>query len=182
MRFLKTILIGIIGLGILVGIVGLFIPNVVRVEREILINASPERVFSQVNSLEQFNQWSPWADLDPDTQYTYSDPGAGVGAVMTWDSDNGNVGTGRMEIQESRDNEWVKSRLEFGWGSPAEASFELSLVDGDTGGTGGTRVVWGFYTYLESTIEKYFGLKLDNWIEQAYDKGLQRLKTRVEAE
>ena len=176
MRFLKTILIGIIGLGILVGIVGLFIPNEVRVEREILINASPERVFSQVNSLEQFNQWSPWADLDPDTKYTYSDPDAGMGAVMTWDSDNGNVGTGRMEIQESRDNEWVKSRLEFGWGSPAEASFQLTPTDS------GTRVVWGFYTYLEGTIEKYFGLKLDNWIEQAYDKGLQRLKTRAEAE
>ena len=178
MRFLKSLLIGILALGILAGVVGLFLPNEIRVERDILINAPQDVVFSQVNSLEQFNQWSPWADIDPDTKYTYSDPDAGVGAEMTWDSDNGNVGSGRMQIIESRDSEWVKSRLEFGWGSPAEASFQLSPAEGG----GGTRVVWAFYTYLEGTIEKYFGLKMDDWIGQAYEKGLQRLKARSEAQ
>ncbi len=175
MKILKFLLLLLMLVIIIAGVVSLFLPDEGRVERATVIQAPAAKVFTYVNSLKAFNNWSPWADMDPNMQYTYSGPEEGVGAVVEWASSRNEVDKGRQEIVESRPAEYVKTQLEFGMG-PAEAEFFL------TPNNVGTEVRWSFYTYFDGPVDKYFGLMLDDWVGQSFDQGLGNLKTLVEEE
>src|SRR4029079_17993737 len=86
MKPLKAAVYGLIGLVAVVLAAGLFLPRKAHVERSIVTSAAPATVFEIVNGFRRFNEWSPWARLDPDTKYTYSGPETGVGARMEWSS------------------------------------------------------------------------------------------------
>ena len=51
--------------------------------RATVIAAPPATVFTLVNSYKRFNEWSPWAEMDPNAAYTHSGPETGVGAKLT---------------------------------------------------------------------------------------------------
>jgi len=80
--------------------------------RSAKIAAPPEKVFPHVNDLHQWQAWSPWAKLDPNSKSTFTGPGTGVGAAMAW-AGNNKVGEGKMTIIESRPGELIRIRLEF---------------------------------------------------------------------
>lgn len=67
------------------------------VERTSRIPAAPTVVHDLVADFRQWSRWSPWEDLDPDLQRTYSGAERGTGAVYEW-SGNKKAGEGRMEI------------------------------------------------------------------------------------
>lgn len=113
--FKKVLIIIVIVLVLLMlGLVGLIQmqPNDFRVERSTTINASPAAVFPHVNDFRLWQQWSPWAELDPECEYTYAGPDAGTGAIFAW-SGNSDVGEGRMTILESRPHEFIQIELHF---------------------------------------------------------------------
>ncbi len=87
-------------------------PSEFRVTRSAAIPAPPEAVFAQVNDLHKWQEWSPWAKLDPEAKNTFVGPPAGVGAAFSW-AGNNQVGEGRMTIIESRPNELVRFKLDF---------------------------------------------------------------------
>ena len=72
------------------------LPAQAVVTRSIEIAAPPDKVFAIVGDLRRFNEFSPWADLDPDIKYTFEGPESGVGQKMNWTSDNADVGNGSM--------------------------------------------------------------------------------------
>ena len=174
MKWLKRLILFIIALIMLLGVVSLFLPDTAHVERSTVINAPASEVFVQVNSLKAFNEWSPWMDVDPNTQFTFSGPEFGVGSRVDWIGKSNSFDKGSQEILESIENEYVKTRLEFGMKGLSEAQFKLESVDG------GTKITWLFDTFLANPVEKYFGLNMDDWVGQSYDKGLGRLKKLVE--
>src|SRR6476619_7472628 len=108
----------LVGLGILVGLAGVLAvvvalqPSHFRVERTATISAPAGVVFAQVNDLQKWEAWSPWAKLDPAVKNTFEGPSAGKGAVFAWDG-NDKVGAGRMTITESRPNELIRLELVF---------------------------------------------------------------------
>ena len=65
MRVLKIVVLVIIALSILVFGIGAFLSKDFRVERSIEIDAAPEIVFDEINSLKKWNAWSPWLARDP---------------------------------------------------------------------------------------------------------------------
>ncbi len=175
MRFLKYLGIGLAVLVATLYAVGLFLPDDVHVERSVMINASPERVFPYVNDFRRFNEWQPWAQLDPQTQFTHSGPATGVGARMKWSSEHPNVGRGSQEIIESQPNERVVTLLDFGEQGTAKSYLQLN-AEGNS-----TKVTWGFDTDLQGdVVARYLGLMFDSWIGQDYEKGLASLKSLVE--
>jgi hypothetical protein len=87
-------------------------PGEFRVTRSATIAAPPAKVFANVNELQKWEAWSPWAKLDPDCKTTFEGPAAGTGAVMRWDGNN-KVGKGSMTIIDSRSDESVYFRLDF---------------------------------------------------------------------
>ncbi len=176
MKWFKRLLAAVAVLLVIVVTVGLFLPDRVHVERSIVIDAPPERVFPLVNDYRNFNQWSPWYGMDPDARYRFDGPESGVGAKLSWDSDNPDVGSGSQQIVESRANALVRTHLDFGDQGVAEARFTLSPE-----GTG-TRVTWGFDTdFGYNLVGRYFGLLFESMIGPDYEQGLANLKRVAES-
>lgn len=157
-------------------VVGLLLPSSSHVERSTTISAPQATVFALVNGFASFNQWSPWYERDPDATYTYQGPDFGVGAKLTWASDNPEVGSGSQTISKSEPFELVESSLDFGPQGTAVAFFRFEPS------ADGTRVTWGFDTdHGFSIIRRYMGLMFDKWVGPDYEQGLARLKVLAES-
>jgi uncharacterized protein YndB with AHSA1/START domain len=157
-------------------VTGLFLPQTAHVERSTTTKASPATVYGLVDGFKRFNEWSPWASLDPATKYTYSGPETGVGARMEWASANPDVGNGSQEVIDVEPGRRVTSKLDFGMDNPTTST--ISLVAEGTG----TRVTWTLDTdFSGSLIGRYFGLVLDRMVGPDYEKGLAQLKALAES-
>lgn len=175
MSILKKILLGFLVLVVALVLIGFLLPSTAHVERSTTIEAPPATVFALVNSFRSFNKWSPWADRDPETEYLFEGPEIGVGARMSWSSENPQVGVGSQEITLSEPHSRVESQLDFGPQGTAQAFFALEPVEV------GTRVTWGFDTdFRMNLISRYMGLMFDNWIGADYEAGLAKLKALAE--
>jgi carbon monoxide dehydrogenase subunit G len=150
------------------------LPSQATVTRSAEIAAPPDKVFAIVGDMRRFQEFSPWADLDPDIKYTFEGPESGVGQKMSWTSDNANVGSGSQTIIEYMPPTHVASELDLGQLGKAVASWDLQ-----PSGTG-TRAIWGFKSSLEGIAERWFGLMYNSWIGADYEKGLARLKAAAE--
>lgn len=147
-----------------------------RVERSLVIAASPADVFAQINDFKKAQAWSPWVKLDPAAKYTFEGPATGVGSANSW-AGNSEVGEGRQTIVESRPNELVRLKLEFFKPMAGVATAEFTLVpEGKQ-----TKVTWAM------TGEKNFASKLfclvvsmDRMIGGPFEEGLANLKKLVE--
>ena len=174
MTVLKRVITGLVTLIVLLVVVGFLLPRQVHVERSIVINAPQAGLFEALNSFKRFNDFSPWAALDPNTQYTYEGPESGVGARMSWVSSDPELGSGTNEIVEPRAPDFIRTRIDLG-GQLAEATFTFAPADG------ATRVTWGFDGNLgNNPIMRFVGLMFDKWIGEDYEKGLARMKQVME--
>lgn len=157
--------------------VGFFLPDRAHMERSIVIQAPAATVFTLLNGFRRFNEWSPWADLDPNTNYLIEGPISGVGAKQSWSSQNESVGSGSQEILEATPYRSIRIRLVFsGFESDNFATYTLA-PEGD-----GTKLVWANDAdFKGNLVGRYFGLALDSMIGPDYEKGLARLKTLAES-
>jgi len=125
MRTLRKLLLVLAALVVLVLAAGLFLPKSAHVERSVVTSAPPERVFPLIDGFARFNEWSPWAELDPGTVYTHSGPPNGVGARMEWSSKHSNVGSGSQEVIAIEPGRSVTNRLDFGQQGQATARIDV---------------------------------------------------------
>ncbi len=176
MRFLKRLVIAIIGIVVILVAVAYVLPREVTAERAVIINAPPAEIFPHIVSLKANEAWSPWLDRDPDVVLVYDGPDAGVGSKLTWASDNPQVGNGSNVITAVEQDRRVDTALDFGDMGTANAWVTLDPV------TGGTEVKWGFTTDTGmNPIARWIGLMMDDWVGADYEEGLNRLKALVEA-
>jgi hypothetical protein len=174
---LRNVLIGLVALVVLIVGVGYLIPGRVEVSRTVTIDAPAEVIFPYINDYRRFNEWSPWADRDPDAVYTFEGPDAGVGARMSWQGGE-SVGAGSQEITLSEFPTRLETHLDFEGEGFADAYFTLVPAEG-----GGTDVTWGFTTHMgPNPIAHYLGLMMDGWVGADYEAGLENLRVLVEAE
>jgi len=150
------------------------LPGEAHVERHTVIAATPEQIFAVAGSLKRFNEWSPWAGIDPAATYSYEGSDSGVGQKMSWVSKNPNVGSGTQTITDVKENERVVSTVDFG--SQGQAVITLSLAQA----TGGTGVTWRFDAPLPGILERWAGLMFDNTVGGDFETGLRNLKSVVE--
>ena len=154
-------------------------PDKVHVERETTINAAPDRVFALISDFKEWDQWSPWAKLDPNAKYEHS--GSGVGQKMAWSSDDRNVGSGSQEIIELDAPNRMVTALDFGDMGVAKATFHIS-PEGD-----GSKVVWSLDTnmregvpVLRQPMATFFSFFMDKMLGKTYEEGLANLKAAAE--
>ncbi len=176
MRTLKYMVLALIFLVLAALVVGFFLPSKIEMQRSITIERSSEKIYTVINSLKNFNNWSPWVEKDSKANYTYSGPDVGVGSKMTWEG-NSQVGKGSQEILESVANEVVITELYFGKSQqPAKAT--LSLISEQNK----TKVTWKFESDAGGDIlARYFGLAIEDLLAPDYEKGLANLKQYVES-
>jgi hypothetical protein len=165
----------IIGLLLLVIIAGR--PDEFTVTRSASIAAPPEKIFPCVNELKKWDDWSPWAKLDPNCKITYVGPPAGVDASYSWVGNN-KVGEGKLTIIASTPSSLVRFRLEFL--KPFKATNIAEFRFAPEGGQ--TLVTWSM-SGKNNFFFKVFGLFMDcdKMVGKDFEKGLASLKTIAEA-
>lgn len=175
---MKQILLILLALVVIVMIGGALLPGHIHLERDIVVEAPACTVFALTNGFGSFNEWSPWAQIDPEgTTYEYGGPHQGVGAHQSWSSDHNNVGSGRQEIVASEPWSEVRTKLTFEGQGDADAFFRFAPQDS------GVQVTWGFDSDLGvNPVSRIFGyFFLGGMLGPQYEQGLAQLKTYAES-
>lgn len=169
----------LLGFAALIALLAGFIasrPGQFRITRRIAIAAPVELAFAQVNDLHLWQEMSPYVKADPDAQYTFAGPRAGVGASLAW-TGNKDLGEGRLTVTESQPNELVRMRLEFFKPFTATNTAEFTFA-----GIGGeTEASWSMYGKSKFMC-KAFGLflNMDKMIGDQFEEGLAQMKANAE--
>jgi hypothetical protein len=163
---------------VVVGVLALasFQPDQFTVSRTGLIDGSPASVFPKINNFRSWQEWSPWAKIDPSAKSIFSGPEAGVGASFRWESADFQVGVGSMTIVESRADELVRIRLDFEEPFAGTNLAELSLQpEGEK-----TRMTWSM-TGENSMVGKIMGLFMDceKMVGDYFEQGFRNLSGAV---
>lgn len=147
-----------------------------RVERSLVIDAPAQQLFPYFDNHRKFNEWNPWAKMDPEARYTYTGPESGVGAVAAWDGKK--VGKGSSTITESKPDERIVERMD--WLEPMEGVSTVEFTF-SPGGDGKTKVVWAMYGRNEGLMAKVISLFLscEKMCGPEFEKGLADLAKLV---
>ncbi len=146
-----------------------------EVQRSATVAASPQVVFDLIADFHRWSEWSPWEDIDPAMQRTFSGAASGVGAVYEWDG-NRKAGQGRMEITGADAPSCVEVAIQFikPFKSSSTATFDLA-GSGDS-----TNVTWRMVG-PKTIATRIMGIfkSMDKMIGPDFEKGLDRLAAAV---
>lgn len=146
-------------------------PTEYRVERSTVIDAPPELVFEQVNTMANREGWSPWEHMDPNMIKTFKGPASGVGATYKW-SGNDSVGTGVLKIIESEPPTHIRSELTF-----AEPFESRSIIEWSFEGVAeGTRATWAISGELPGYLFWMDQSDMEESMAPDFERGLADLK------
>ena len=152
-------------------------PSEFVVERSVTVNTTPEKIAPLINDIHNWNEWSPWAKLDPAMKASFSGAPAGVGSVYEWDG-NSKVGKGRMEIRSIQP---AKTSIKLDFLKPFEGHNTADFVL-EPEGNSATRVTWVMYgplTFIPGKVMSVF-TNMDNIIGDDFQRGLSNLKAAAE--
>ncbi|MDH3306083.1 MAG: SRPBCC family protein [Acidimicrobiia bacterium] len=147
------------------------------VQRSVSIDAPAASIYPHLIDFHRWTAWSPWEDLDPNLQRTYSGPDAGPGAIYTW-SGNRKAGEGRMEVTEAAEPAKVVVAVDFL--KPFKSSSITTIEMNENGEA--TEVTWTM-SGPKTLMTRVMGIftSMDKMIGPDFEKGLTRLKAVAEA-
>ena len=169
---LKKILLGLALVIVVFVIVVATRPAEFRVVRAATIPAAPDAVFPHINDLKKWQEWSPWAKIDPNCKVAFEGPVEGSGAKFSW-SGNNDVGVGTMTITESKSPDTVRIKLAFLKPMEGDSDVVLTLKPE----AGGTLVTWQMDS-KNGFAAKAFGLFVDceKMCGDQFEQGFKNLK------
>ncbi|MEJ2596641.1 MAG: SRPBCC family protein [bacterium] len=173
MKVLKILAVIILILVAAYLIVPLFLSDNVVIRAEENMDAKPEVVFRQVNSLKNWVNWSPF-EADTTLKNKFSGPDRGVGCKREWDGEQ--AGQGTMEIMKSEPYTYIQNKISF--------------APGQGGGNGswnfepnpeGVHVTWSIHLQdLSYPHARWMGLMMQSVLAPMMEKGLNDLRQLTE--
>ena len=150
-------------------------PSEYRYEYSIVIDAPASTVFNLVSDLKQHEKWSPWKEMEPTAEMTYTGTTAGEGASMSWKGNN--IGEGSQQIISVVEDKEVKLELAFKapYEDVAEASWWFDDVDD---GVMLTWSIWGTNNFVRKAMDQLFDFEA--MFAKDFNKGLNNIKKIAE--
>lgn len=174
MKKVLYVFLGLIGIFLIAGLV---MPKTCAVEKEIVIDASNSEVYEYVESLENQNNWSVWAKLDPNMKHTYSGTDRTVGFTHRWEG-NDEVGKGEQEITRIVEGARIETELRFL--EPMEAT-NAAYISTESIAGNKTRVKWGFTGEIPYPMNALMPLmNIEESVGKDFGQGLSNLKQLLE--
>jgi len=99
MNIIKFVLIGVVSLVALLLIVAMFTKKDYGVIREVVINKPKSEVFEYVKLLQNQENFSVWANKDPEMKKDFRGTDGTVGFVSAWDSKMKDVGKANRKLK-----------------------------------------------------------------------------------
>ena len=175
-KLLKKTGLGILGLLVILLIIGFLLPTERKIEVTEQIDAPVQLVFEQVNDLRNWENWSPWKELDPLMEMSYSNPPVGKGAFYKWTSDNPRIRSGKLTLVEVVPQQKIVTAMEFEDGNKGTSEFRFSEEKR------ATEVTWSMQLrFGRSPIGRYMGLFMAGGLRQMFDKGLTNMRVNMES-
>ena len=140
-------------------------------EKSITINATPQKVWTHINSMKALNEWSPFMKLDPNMKRTYSGTSGDVGDSFTWDSNVRDAGKGEQKLLEIVPGERIKTAIHFIKPNEGQATSNITLTPEGAQ----TKVSWDMDTEMNYPMN-LMKLFMDGFMDDAYGRGLNSLK------
>lgn len=148
-------------------------PDEFRVTRSLDMSVPVADAFTQVDDLHNWENWSPWAKLDPNVTNQFQGALRGTGAVFKW-SGNDSVGEGSMRITESLPPNLVRIKLTFIRPFAGENDVEFSFKPEKEK----TRVTWtmsGTNNFVGKAMCLF--MNMDKMLGGQFEQGLNSMQT-----
>lgn len=176
MKILRRILLFLLCIILFAAATGLILPRKVCVERSLIIQARPYRIFAWINALDRWKQWSPLLQSGVGMKLILSGPKTGTGSSLKWISQDKNTGSGTLTIMSSVPYDSVKVIIDFIDHGKSAAFFRLK----ESGSK--TKVSWSIESDLGmNPLSRWIGLFSDRLIGPDLEKGLSELDLLVMA-
>ena len=174
MRWLRIVLGTVVLLGLVVIGVGFVLPSQYKVERSVVIETPPDRIYPFIATPRRWPQWSIWTRRDPAMAIVYFGPESGTGAGWRWDSKT--EGRGEMTLVEADAAHGMRYTLYF----PDFDSTSTGAIVLEPTGTG-TRVTWTNAGDMgRNPLKHYMAAAMDRLVGPDFEAGLHNLKTLAE--
>lgn len=136
-----------------------------HIQRETIIHAPVDRVFSMVKDFSHWSDWSPWLIMEPEASVNVTDDGS----FYEWEGTR--VGSGNMNITGTVANSSVDYDLTFlkPWKSHARVRFDLKREGNNT------HVVWHMDTKLPFFLG-WMKKSMTAYVSSDFDRGLRLLR------
>ncbi len=169
MKVIRNIVLWLLGIATLLFVVGFFLPNTIAVERTATIAAPADAVHALLNDMKTYDRWMTWNQMDPNMKKVYGPQSAGLGAWYSWDSENSNVGKGKMTISESSPFKIV-TKMEFQGmedDDPALGIWEMKPNGNNTD------LSWQMKSTIgRNPLHRWMGLFMNKIVGNEFEKGL----------
>lgn len=175
MKVFKKVLLVLVALVAVFLVVGFFLPGSYRVERHIVIRAKADPVFTKVNTLKHWPEWTAWTVARfPDMKLNFSGPEAGGGAVYSWTGKTS--GDGTLKLTRSEPGKLIAYDLDFEHGKYLSKGEITFLPEGEA-----VLVRWTNSGDLGANpVNRWFGLLMDKMMGPDLQTGLDNLKKQAE--
>lgn len=156
-------------------LIPLLLPSELDVVREIKIQTTQANAYSYLVNLETWKEWSPWLEKEPSASSDFFGIPGVVGSYTEWKGKK--IGSGRQTLIELNEPLSIKTQLDFYEPFKSSAVGYIKLDDyGEN-----VLVKWGMNMTLDYPLGRYFGLFVEDNLGPDFNKGLQNLKSKLEA-
>ncbi len=165
MKVLKKILIVLLVLIVVAAVIGWMMPSALHVERSLTMTAPVENIYDQVNTMKNWEAWSPWRKMDPEMKVTYNEIPSGPGASYSWVGPKSGEGT--LTVTDAKPNELIMMTLDFKGQGQSSSGFRFE-PEGN-----GTNVTWFFDSDIgNNPFTRLFWKISSGLMTDAFDQGL----------
>jgi hypothetical protein len=162
------------GIILLIVLLAFIVTTAFEHKAEIVINKPKEIVFEYLKSIKKQNDWSVWAQMDPNMKQEFTGTDCTVGFISAWDGKKS--GKGAQEIKKITAGERIDIELRFE--RPFKVTntvyFTTTTVEGDK-----TKVEWVMYGNSMRPFNLIFPLMVGSLLKD-FNKGLSNLKALLE--
>lgn len=144
------------------------------ITEKIVINKSSKEVFSFISDFKNWQKWSPWYVLEPNSEVEISGNSSGAGSVLRWRGDV--IGEGQMTLQDAIDKKSVKLQIEFfkPWKSVSPVVWDLNEL-----GPEKCEFKWTMQGQLPFFLF-FMKKQMQAWIGNDFQRGLKMVKSVLE--
>jgi uncharacterized protein YndB with AHSA1/START domain len=171
---MKWLLVSVVVLAVVLVVGGYLLPSGYRVERSVVVNAAPEKVFPFVSDPRAWAKWTVWNRRDPAMKMTYGGPASGQGAKWSWVSKT--EGSGDMEFTRAEAPKIIEYSLSFPeFGTKSKGALVFA-AEGS-----GTRVTWSNEGDMgPNPLMHWMAAMMDRMVGPDFEGGLAGLKALAE--
>lgn len=179
MKILKKLGFLLLTLVALFFIIPLFVDGEYSVRKTVEINKPKEEVFDYVKYLKNQNEYSVWAQMDPNMKNSYKGEDGEVGFISSWESEDENVGVGEQEIVAIEDGKKISYELRFK--EPFEAKDD-AFITTTAINANKTKVTWGFDGKMDYPMNIFMlFMDMEGMLGPDLQKGLDNMKLNLES-